>query len=333
MVHNPMIDMSESPTKEEEERLKQEKLDQARKRFETLKKKNKKKNKSKKKQTKEENISEKQNSSEQESNDVGSASKDETTVSKIDTDKAEPDDNQNQNQNQNDNEGDVKVVPKEKGSKGNGLEEGLKKDKEDQKSQEDAKRQNINKASVSIDDDEMLNAENQISSDKSPEEIIPSKEGDEESTNLISGLRSQIKRLTNELNQSFDEVKQLKRENSDLKVAKISAELELEDVKNNYETAQEQIKRLQSEIIKLKADKPEHGKNSILLAGDRNSDEDSDVFSYHTPRVQNSQALYSRMTSEYPNDDQIRQKLNSWKGYNVDMRDWRSVGMGPILKL
>ncbi|GME81690.1 unnamed protein product [[Candida] boidinii] len=43
---------------------------------------------------------------------------------------------------------------------------------------------------------------------------------------------------------------------------------------------------------------------------------------------------YKDYSNEFLSDmSNIRERLSQWKDWNVDMRPWRSVGMGPVLEL
>ncbi|GMG40438.1 unnamed protein product [[Candida] boidinii] len=61
-------------------------------------------------------------------------------------------------------------------------------------------------------------------------------------------------------------------------------------------------------------------------------------FNLNQPRATNNSFNrfndYKNYSNEFLSDmSNVRERLSQWKDWNVDMRPWRSVGMGPILEL
>ncbi|QPG73435.1 hypothetical protein FOA43_000745 [Brettanomyces nanus] len=146
----------------------------------------------------------------------------------------------------------------------------------------------------------------------------------------------QVTKLTGDVNEYKEQVSSLKHENSELKIAKLSVELELEEVKNEYETSKVQIKALNQQINKLRADSPQQYHQQVATQLFSDDDDNNSVFSGSPVNPRGSfQNLsnFNNLSTDYLDAADVKERLSHWKGWNIDMRGWRSVGMGPLLEL
>ncbi|VEU21487.1 DEKNAAC102480 [Brettanomyces naardenensis] len=217
--------------------------------------------------------------------------------------------------------------------------EELKK-KNKKKKDKKSKSKEATPASDEQHDEPSLEAKNsgEPSTEEMPlEEILSADTPAEESTFLTSNLQTQVATLTKQVTDYKGEVSKLKTENSELKLAKLSSDLELEDVKNDYETAKEKIKALTQQINKLRVDSIHQRSLSPQALQPYSDDDSNSLFSGSTAAnavnaVMNP-ASTNNTSTDYSNASDTRERLAHWKGWNVDMRDWRSVGTGPLLEL
>lgn len=131
-----------------------------------------------------------------------------------------------------------------------------------------------------------------------------------------------------EENQSLkQELEKLRTENKSLKM------LKLEHL-DQIETLEVKVTDLESKLAKAKVDSSSHNN-----AGPSAYDQD-DAFSLSpTPSFQQSfPTSFSQFKPHHKNESQLsvaelKARLNKWKGWNIDMTNWRSVGSGPIVEL
>lgn len=123
------------------------------------------------------------------------------------------------------------------------------------------------------------------------------------------------------------ELEKLKNENKSLKM------LKLEHL-DQLETLEAKVSDLESKLAKARVDSSNH--NTL---GPSAYDQEDTLSLSPTPSFQqNFPTSFSQFKPHNKNESQlnlseIKARLSKWKGWNIDMTSWRSVGSGPIVEL
>ncbi|KGK36654.1 hypothetical protein JL09_g4190 [Pichia kudriavzevii] len=173
-----------------------------------------------------------------------------------------------------------------------------------------------NKAS---NDNDNGDQQEETKSDVSLSAIISNGQATQESTFLTSALQTTIAELQESNEKLHSEVGELKAENLELKLTKMDLEMELENVKHELKTQREEVLRLTRQLEGSKNNT--HGQGSM------------DVYS-----LQNTSSFQNLTNFNIKNNSQdfmdivdVKERLAQWKGWNMDMHGWRSIGMGPVI--
>ena len=171
----------------------------------------------------------------------------------------------------------------------------------------------------------------EINNDEDSFDKILNSNTEGESDFLSNTLKSTIQDLQDENNKLQSEVSTLKSDNLELKLVKMDLEMELETIKNELETQKEQVKRLTAQLTKTRIDASHHIKSS--------DDDDGMSVLSGTEYLHHSPSSFANLTNfnisnssqDYMDIVDVKQRLAQWKGWNMDMHGWRSVGMGPVV--
>jgi hypothetical protein len=150
-----------------------------------------------------------------------------------------------------------------------------------------------------------------------------------ESTFLTDTMKSTIKDLTEKNEALSQEVSNYKSENLDLKLSKMDLEMEIETLKNELETEKAQVKRLTQQLQTAKVDSrlrmksPDNEDGVSILSGTEYLHSPSSFANLTTFNVNNA-------SQDYMDFVDVKERLAQWKGWNMDMHGWRSIGMGPV---
>lgn len=162
------------------------------------------------------------------------------------------------------------------------------------------------------------------------ESFLSDERASKESSFLTETLQSTIADLTAENDKLTAEVSTLKSDNLNLKLTKMDLEMELENVKNELETQKEQIKRLTQQLAVAKADsihpiKSNNDDGISVLSG-------TEYLHHTTSSFQNlTNFNLTNGSQDYMDMVDVKGRLQQWKGWNMDMHGWRSVGMGAVV--
>ena len=146
-----------------------------------------------------------------------------------------------------------------------------------------------------------------------------------------------------------DEIAQLKKQNEELKktnaeLSEANAQLKLDnkslkllkiDHLDEIETLQAQVQDLTLKLSRAKADA------STTAPSHSGYDYQDDNFTLSPSPTYQQPPITSTTFSQFNLDKnestlsltELKARLNKWKGWNVDMTSWRSVGSGPIVTL
>ncbi|KAH3684483.1 hypothetical protein WICPIJ_004548 [Wickerhamomyces pijperi] len=151
--------------------------------------------------------------------------------------------------------------------------------------------------------------------------------------------KAQISELQTENQTLKNQIESLKTENKNLKFLKF-------DHLDQIETLQSQIEKLQSDLSKAKTDSSTNIQQNTHNGG--NIDEDrvelSPTPTYQQPYFPQLTSRVSVSTSSFDQyrygqkeakltSEEIKSRLSQWKGWNVDMTGWRSIGTGAVVDL
>ncbi|KAG0676155.1 hypothetical protein C6P42_001353 [Pichia californica] len=328
----------------EEELTKEQKLEAARKKFEELKKKNKKgkkKGKNAKKDQSEEPKGEDEADDEDNNKKTSEVPEDqgeilETEDPALDSQESEITPGKAVEEDVKDaTDKEISVVKEEEGQE---KKESDSKDEALQNEEEVESKENDSEKVIWTTEEEKLNAEtkaepsNETKKDKisSLEDILSNEQG-EESTFLTSTLQSSVDLIKAENEKLQEELRKIKAENVDLKLINADLEIELKDSQNCLETEKEKVKRLTQQLRITKVNAPHHVKSSdeddgvSVLSG-------TEYLNHTTSSFQNLSSFNIHNNSQdYMDIVDLKERLAQWKGWNMDMHGWRSIGMGPVL--
>ena len=153
-----------------------------------------------------------------------------------------------------------------------------------------------------------------------------------ESTFLTDTMKFTIKDLTEKNEALSQEVSNYKSENLDLKLSKMDLEMEIETLKNELETEKAQVKRMTQQLQTAKVDSrvrmksPDNEDGMSILSGTEYLHSPSSFANLTTFNVNNA-------SQDYMDFVDVKERLAQWKGWNMDMRGWRSIGMGPVVDM
>lgn len=173
-------------------------------------------------------------------------------------------------------------------------------------------------ASPKIHDESKKEVLSGISSSQSVEESLISKET----------LQVKVKELTLENEKFKEEITTLKAENLELKLTKVDTDLQLDELKNEIETQKKQIERLTSQLKTLQTGTVhnQHEDSISLLS-------EPDYLHHGASSFQNLASFnLNNGSQDYMDIVDVKERLHQWKGWNMDMHGWRSIGMGPIVE-
>jgi hypothetical protein len=163
------------------------------------------------------------------------------------------------------------------------------------------------------------------------EELLSKETADEESTFLTETLKSTITQLKSENQELHSEISKLKSDNLDLKMTKMDLEMELETTKNELETQKEQVKRLTHQLVLTK---------TVALHPIKSNEDDGISVLSGTEYLHNTTSSFQNLTNfninntsqDYLDIVDVKERLQQWTGWNMDMHGWRSIGMGPVFE-
>lgn len=169
--------------------------------------------------------------------------------------------------------------------------------------------------------------------EEAPLESILSSSGNGESTFLTSSLQSTVAELQAEAAKLREEVRTLKAENVDLKLMNSDLEIELAASQNALETQKAQMERLTQQMRTARVDPAQHAKSGdeedgvSVLSG-------TEYLTHATSSFQNLTSFnINNNSQDYMDIVDLKERLAQWKGWNMDMHGWRSIGMGPIVDI
>ncbi|CCH44682.1 hypothetical protein BN7_4250 [Wickerhamomyces ciferrii] len=127
------------------------------------------------------------------------------------------------------------------------------------------------------------------------------------------------------------DLEKVKKENKELKLLKL-------DHLEQIETLEARVADLEAKLAKAKVDSSRSVPTNHLTTG-YVYDQDETLSLSPTPSSQQPfSTTFSQFKPHHNNESQlslgeIKAKLSKWKGWNIDMTNWRSVGSGPIVEL
>ncbi|KAG7872705.1 hypothetical protein KL938_005283 [Ogataea parapolymorpha] len=299
---------------------KEERLEQARKKFEELKKKKKGKKKG--------NVGDHERESKDKEKLNHSFKKTmANTATGLDTgDNSEPDDSETlvtpddciSGAESIINEQEVQVIPERLKFDDNDYQHG-----NDRKSQEPSKLE-ITGSSDSPD----LDAESEVKQQSSLVDETKSQYAEESHDEDPS---KQVKYLEAKLRDTIEQNSQLLKENLELKSAQLlltSKISSLEEKVQSFEILNNSLQRQLSEQI--------HDVSCAEVSNSggtfHNSSLEKDSPTKSSPGFQTFNS-FNNLSNDYLDIVDIRERLAQWKGWNLDMKSWRSVGSGSLLEL
>lgn len=158
-------------------------------------------------------------------------------------------------------------------------------------------------------------------------ESIEKSKHDEE----LAQLKEENEALKKSNSELTEKLSQLTKENKDLKFLKM-------DHVDQIETLEAQITDLQSKLAKAKVDGPTQSQQQQNLQTPYDFDENVSLSPSPSFAAQpNFPSTFSQFNLGRNESTQslgeVKARLNKWKGWNLDMTSWRTVGSGPIVEL
>jgi chromosome segregation ATPase len=139
----------------------------------------------------------------------------------------------------------------------------------------------------------------------------------------LTQLKEHNQKLTSENSSLEQQLEDLKKENKSLKLVKM-------DHLDQIETLQEKIRDLESKLSRAKVDSS---------AAQSAYDQDDNLSLSPSPPYQRPQIATSFSQFDLNKNDsslslaELKARFNKWKGWNIDMSSWRSIGTGPVVEL
>ncbi len=149
-----------------------------------------------------------------------------------------------------------------------------------------------------------------------PKETHVTHESDEQEEDY----KSTIADLSKEIENYKKKLSHLEEVNSNLKS-------ENTNLKDQLNTAEARALHLKIKLDKVLLDRGSHPQNDDsdhLTLSPSSYNQDTSGYS-----IQNEDNLYS----DSQNVKHVKQQLESWKGWQIDMRNWRTIGCGPVLEM